>query len=123
MTKKMTKAARIEQKVDSGLSRVEAELAVAREDAEAMVARAEARSKKEQAKVDAAAVELIRANHSEIWEQATDMARAELEAKSAARSQAAKGTVGTSGADVVEDSPTVVGGAGAEDDGGESWQG
>ncbi|MEJ6549495.1 hypothetical protein PQI66_08060 [Corynebacterium sp. USCH3] len=122
MTKKLTKTQRIEQKVDDGLSRVEAELAVAREDAEAMVARAEARAKKEQAKVDAAAVEIIRENHPDVWEQATDMARAELEAKSAARSQAAKGTVGTSGADAVEDSPTVVSGAGAEGDGGDSWQ-
>lgn len=122
MTKKITKAARIEQKVNSGLSRVEAELAVAREDAEAMVARAEARAKKEQAKVDAAAVELIRENHPEVWEQATDLARAELEAKSAARSQAAKGTVGTSGADAVEDSPAASRGAGAEGDGGEGWQ-
>ena len=122
MAKKPTKKQRIEQKITDGMYRLDAELEVAREDAQALVARAEARAKRERAKVDAAAVEIIRESHPEIWEQATDMARAELEAKSAARSRAAKGAAGTSGADAVEASPTVSSGAEAEDDGGAGWQ-
>lgn len=122
MTKKMTKAERLEQKITDGMSRLDAELEVAREDAQALVARAEARAKREHARIEAAAVEIVKDLYPDTWAEVTATARDQLEAQRAQRSRAATGSATADSGGTVEASPTVSSGAEAEDDGGAGWQ-
>lgn len=88
MAKKMTKRERIEQKIADGLSRLDAEIEIAKEDAAERIARLERRQARERARIEARAVEIIRRDLADVWAQAEDAARAELDAERAKRSEA-----------------------------------
>ena len=93
MAKKMTKQERIDQKIADGLSRLDAEIEIAKEDAAERIARLERRQAREQKRIDARAVEIIERDHAELWGDAQRQARVEIEAerdkRSAARRRAA----------------------------------
>ncbi|UBI07701.1 hypothetical protein LA329_05235 [Corynebacterium falsenii] len=88
MAKKMTKRERIEQKIADGLSRLDAEIEIAKEDAAERIARLERRQARERARIEARAVEIIRRDFADAWTHAEDAARAELDAERAKRSEA-----------------------------------
>ncbi|MDK8768951.1 hypothetical protein QP932_10655 [Corynebacterium freneyi] len=88
MTKKMTKQQRIDAKVSDGLSRLDAEIEIAKEDAAEKIAKLERRQARERARIEARAVEIIRRDFADAWAQAEAAARAELDAERAKRSEA-----------------------------------
>ena len=88
MAKKMTKRERIEQKIADGLSRLDAEIEIAKEDAAERIARLERRQARERARIEARVVEIIRRDLADVWARAEDAARAELDAERAKRSEA-----------------------------------
>lgn len=93
MAKKMTKQERIDAKVAAGLSRLDAEIEIAKEDADERIARLRRRQEREQKRINARAVEIIERDHAELWADAQRQARVEIEAerdkRSAARRRAA----------------------------------
>ena len=88
MARKMTKQERIDAKVAAGLSRLDAEIEIAKEDAAERIARLERRQARERARIEARAVEIIRRDFADAWTHADDAARAELDAERAKRSEA-----------------------------------
>ena len=88
MAKKLTKQERIDQKIADGLSRLDAEIEIAKEDAAEKIARLERRQARERARIDARAVEIIKRDFADAWAQAEDAARTELDAERAKRSEA-----------------------------------
>lgn len=93
MAKKLTKQQRIDAKVAGGVSRLDAEIEIAKEDADERIARLRRRQEREQKRIDARAVEIIERDHAELWADAQRQARVEIEAerdkRSAARRRAA----------------------------------
>lgn len=89
MTKaKMTKADRIDEKMHAGMSRLDAEIEVAKEDAAEKIARLERRQAREQARIEARAVDVLKRDHGDVWERALTVARGEIEADRDRRSRA-----------------------------------
>ncbi|WP_162986171.1 hypothetical protein [Corynebacterium xerosis] len=86
--KKQTKSERIDEKMATGLSRLDAEIEVAREDAAEKISRLEKRQAREQARIEARAVDVLKRDHVEVWERALTVARGEIEADRVKRSRA-----------------------------------
>jgi len=85
-----TKAQRIEAKVDSGLSHIEAEIEVEQEDAAARIARLRQRKEKEDAKVREIVVDLLEEDHSEVFDRLQAKARERLGGEAQRRRERAK---------------------------------
>lgn len=73
-----TKSERIAEKTAEGMTHIEAEIAIAREDAAAKIKKLEAKQKREQKRIDTAAVEIIKTRFPDVWAQAQDAAREEI---------------------------------------------
>lgn len=73
-----TKSERIAEKVAEGMTHIDAQIAVAKEDAAATVKKLEAKKAREQKRIDAAAVEIIRREFPDVWAQAQDAAREDI---------------------------------------------
>jgi len=73
-----TKTERIAEKVAKGMTEVKAAIAVADEDHAATIKKLKAREKREQKRIDTAAVEIIKTRFPDVWTQAQDAAREEI---------------------------------------------
>ena len=88
--RKQTKAQRIEAKVASGLSHIEAEIEVEQEDAAARIARLRHRQEKEDAKRREIVVDLLEEEHTEVFERLQAKARQRLADEAQRRRERAK---------------------------------
>lgn len=95
MAKKKTKRERVDAKVAGGLSRLDAEIEVAKEDAAERIARLERRQARERARVEARAVDVLKRDHGDVWEHAMTVARGEIEADRVKRSRARRKATAT----------------------------
>lgn len=95
MAKKMTKQERIDQKIADGLSRLDAEIEIAKEDAAERIARLERRQARERARIEARAVDVLKRDHGDVWGHAMTVARGEIEADRVKRSRARRKATAT----------------------------
>lgn len=89
MAKKPTKRERIDEKVAAGMDHIAAEMEVIKEDADAQIEKLRAQQAREEKKVEAEAVSVIREQHPDEWAHAMDVARERLDARRRTRAAAA----------------------------------
>ena len=88
---KLNKAQRIEAKIASGMTHIQAEIAVVQEDNAAKVAALKAKQEKEEVKVRSIIVELLAEQHPEAFRALETQARAKLRTEANVRSSRASG--------------------------------
>lgn len=91
-TKRMTKAQRVQQKIEAGRSHIDAEVAVAQELHREEMAALKAKAQREQRKVEALIPGIIQEQHPEVYDQAEAEARRRHEKARAKRASARRGT-------------------------------
>lgn len=88
-SKTLTRSKRVAEKVASGMSHIEAEIAVAKEDSKAQIAKLRARQREHDARVDLAVVELLKREHADVYATLRSRAAEQLAAKANRRAQVA----------------------------------
>lgn len=87
---KQTKSQRIEAKVAGGLTYIEAEIEIEQEDAGARLARLKERQEKEDARVRGIVVELLEAEHPDVFRELQSKARRQMASQAQRRRERAK---------------------------------
>lgn len=85
-----TKAQRIKEKVDSGMTRLDAEIAVEQEDYDARMQKLEAAKAEQDQKINDRILELLEDQHGEIFADLKDQALVEMRADEEKRSRRAR---------------------------------
>lgn len=98
MAKKMSRADRIEEKIQSGWTRVRAEIEVQREDAQARLDALEEKVRREEARLDAKILVLLKEDKAEVYDSLRSKAERAIDEDREARSRRSR-----SAAKAVED--------------------